>query len=51
MSWKDKQLEKFSVEWSNEKKDWVILHTPMWDYGLNIRDFKEIQKKIGEFKV
>ena len=50
MSWKEKQLEKFYVEHDNEKKNWIILHTPMWSYGLSKEDFKKVQKVIGEFQ-
>lgn len=51
MSWKDKQLEQFKVEWSSEKKDWIIFHTPMLDYGLSKEDFRKVQKRIGDFKI
>jgi len=50
MTWKDKQLEKFYVEHDKERPNWIILHTPMWNYGLSTKDFKKIQKRIGEFK-
>lgn len=51
MSWKDKQVEMFKVEFQDNKKCPVLLKTPLFDYGLSVEDFKKVRNAINDFKV
>ena len=51
MSWKDKEVEKFKVEWQNNPKAPVLLRTPAMDYGLTVDDFKKVRARINDFEL
>ena len=51
MSWKDKEIGKFKVEWQNNKHCPIVLKTPAIDYGLSIEDFKKIRAEINRFEI
>ncbi len=51
MSWKDKEVEKFKVEWQNNPKTPILLRTPAIDYGLSVEDFKKVRASLNDFKI
>jgi len=51
MSWKEKELKKFKVEWQNNKNCPILLKTPAIDYGLSKEDFKKIRAKLNGFEL
>ena len=51
MAWKDKEVEKFMVEWQDNPKAPILLKTPAIDFGLSVEDFKKIRARLNDFEL